>query len=374
MEQAVPHRHEKSIATNYLYDDKEPVPPTRLPYDIEYGIPFNGRFFLGRKPMQGTLSFFQDSARGSFGIITNQDGVFKKNLLFTDTIHFWVLATNVDSRKGDVIMDTSRVRSPRLTLEPLPLDIYTATATNDVRRMNLAGVNVLPEFSLKARKILPRKAPARIIGSGDYLITSEWINERGFPDVLAAIAAKIPGCIYDPSGPSIRFMAGRFSSLSGGGAPLIVVDGVAITDPIQIISIPMRSIDHVDVSKFAIATRYGARAAAGVIEIHTKTWKNRDPNDPSFDKSRLQEIKWVGYSNTVAFASPDYGTPVNNDYYDSRATIYWSPSVTTNGKETATVSFFAADTATRYRIVVEGVTATGEPVHAEKIVEVVKGR
>jgi hypothetical protein len=165
-----------------------------------------------------------------------------------------------------------------------------------------------------------------------------------------------------------------FGSFSGGGAPLILIDGVPVNDPIQIVTIPMRSIDYVDISKFAAASRYGARGASGVIEIHTKTWKAQDPNDPTFDKSKLQEITWVGYTTASTFESPDYSKTADNNYYDSRATIYWSPSLTTNGKETATVSFYAADTATRYRIVVEGVTDAGEPVHAEKIVDVLKGR
>jgi hypothetical protein len=382
LEQAVPHKNEKSILTNYFYDET-PLDHAdkKMQFDIEYGINFNGTFVLGRKPMQGSLTLFQDSLKGTFGIITDTTGAFKRSLMFNDTLDFYVLATTQMNfrgtpvtRKGRIIMDTSRLPCPRLDLEPLSLDIYTASMNSNVRRLNLRGANVLPEFSLTAKKIPARKPPLRMVGSGDYTVTGEWINERGFPDVLAAVAARVPGTIYDPSGPSIKFISGMFNGLRGGGSPLIVIDGVPISDQLQVVLIPMRSIEYVDVLKFALASKYGSRGAAGVVEIHTKTWKKRDPNDRSFDKSQLQLVKWIGYTTPSTFTSPDYGKPIDNGYYDYRATIYWSPTVTTNDNEPATVSFYAADAATRYRIVVEGVTAAGVPVRAEKIVDIVNGR
>ena len=121
----------------------------------------------------------------------------------------------------------------------------------------------MPEFSLRAKRIVPPKQPARLTGVSDYTVTGEWINEHGFPDILAAIAARVPGMRYDPSGPSITFISGMFSGFKGGGPPLIVVDGVPVTDQLQIVMIPMRSIDYVDVSKFAMASRWGWHHVAG---------------------------------------------------------------------------------------------------------------
>lgn len=373
LQQAVPHKNEKSVAMNYLYPETPLDDPTRkINYDIEYGITFNGTFFVGKKRTQGSLTLFQENARDAFGIITDTSGVFKRNLLFNDTLNFYISAMNGANKRGRVVMDTARIKCPRLDLDPLSLDIYTANANE--KRLNLQGANVLPEFSLRAKRIVPPKQPARLTGVSDYTVTGEWINEHGFPDVLAAIAARVPGMRYDPSGPSITFISGMFSGLKGGGAPLIVVDGIPVADQLQVTMIPMRSIEYVDVSKFTMASRWGVRAANGVIEIHTKTWKPGDPNDLTFDKSQLQLVKWVGYTSVSDFMSPDYGKPIDNDYYDHRATIYWSPMVSTNGKEPATVTFYAADAATKYRIVVEGVTSAGIPVHAEKIVDIINGR
>jgi hypothetical protein len=152
----------------------------------------------------------------------------------------------------------------------------------------------------------------------------------------------------------------------------MMVDNVTVTDPAQIRDIPIRAIERVDIIKFGGSSMYGARAAGGVIAIYTKKGVTA-PEHQGFDKSKLQEVKMVGYSTPSKFTAPDYGNPATDDYFDYRATIYWSPFVTTDGKQPATVSFYAAEVATKYRIVVEGITKGGVPLRAEKIIEVVKG-
>lgn len=374
IEQAVPHQNEKSIAANYLYDKTTPDDPARqIKYNIEYGINFNGQFYLGKKKTQGILTMFQENTKETFGIITDTTGLFKRNLMFNDTLDFYISAMSPNNKRGRVVMDTSRLVSPRLDFEPLSLDIYSSEKNRNERSLRLTGTTLLQEVAVKSTRILPQKAPARLMGTGDNTVTGDWITSHNYNDIFWAITARVPGLYYDPSVPSISFLIGKFSGLKSS-APLIVVDGLAIDDLNVLLGIPIRSIDYIDVFKFASSSKWGARAAAGVIEIHTKGWQNRDPNDRSFDKSSLQLVKWVGYSSASTFTSPDYGKPIDNDYYDYRATIYWSPSVATNGKDPASVSFYAADAATKYRIVVEGVTAAGIPVRAEKIVDIVKGR
>jgi len=50
--------------------------------------------------------------------------------------------------------------------------------------------------------------------------------------------------------------------------------------------------------------------------------------------------------------------------------LYWNPLVVLDQDNRATITFFAADLATRYRIVVEGFTTEGVPVRGEKIITV----
>ncbi|MBY0434289.1 MAG: hypothetical protein K2U26_09285, partial [Cyclobacteriaceae bacterium] len=55
---------------------------------------------------------------------------------------------------------------------------------------------------------------------------------------------------------------------------------------------------------------------------------------------------------------------------DFRTTVFWKPDVVTGVDGKASLSFFAADLETRYRIIVEGVTDAGVPFRQVSYVEV----
>lgn len=370
LEQAVPHRTEKTILSNYLYDELETADTTTsITHNIEYGIPFNGRFWLRRKPAQASITVFQENGAVPFGFITDQAGRFYQSLYFTDTLSLYLRAMSANDKKGIVVMDTLHPRSPSLLFDPLFLDVYSSDANRN-GHVNFNGTTVLDEVTISAKRIVTR--PAVVRGQGDYQLTGDWLKDHNVNDPLLGLAMKIPGLYYDPAVPSIRMLTG-FTSFGKGGGPLLLVDGMTVTAE-DIRSIPVQTIEYIDVLKFGSATSYGSRGANGVIAVYTNRRKPADPGDKTFDKRNLQEVKWVGYSVASTFSSPDYSKPVDNDYVDYRATIFWSPKVTTDGQEPATVTFYAADLATKYRIVVEGVTSEGVPVRAEKIVEVVTGR
>ncbi|MFZ5999482.1 MAG: hypothetical protein ACOYW3_03170, partial [Bacteroidota bacterium] len=61
--------------------------------------------------------------------------------------------------------------------------------------------------------------------------------------------------------------------------------------------------------------------------------------------------------------------PSRKDY---RSVIYWNPNVQLTEKGPVTLDFYAADLPTTYRIVVEGVSTTGEPLRYETYVTVKK--
>ena len=376
LDQAVPLAHEKTILNDFGFANIATNDSLALiNYNIEYGIDFNGTFWIGKKlkPVQASITIFQDNTTENFGIITDESGRFARSLSFNDTLNFYIRAMSWNNKKGIVVMDTLRPKCPRLDVDPVLLDVYSADASRHVKSIDFNSATLLKEVEIKAKKIEKAPSPAVIHGQGDYVVTGDWINGNNFTDLPMALAAKVPGLVM---GPPLRLRTGM-TGLSGN-APLIVIDGIAQmgadADLDILRDIPIRSIDRIDVLKYGASASYGSRAAGGVIAIYTKKGLPRDSEDKSFDKSKLQAVKWSGYSATSSFISPDYGKPVDNDYFDYRPTIYWSPAVTTNGKEPSTVSFYAADAVTKYRIVVEGLTAGGVPVRAEKIIEVVKGK
>ncbi|HEX8060230.1 MAG TPA: TonB-dependent receptor plug domain-containing protein, partial [Cyclobacteriaceae bacterium] len=304
-----------------------------------------------------------DNSQETFDIVTDDAGRFKRNLLFNDTLNFYVKAVSYNNKKGTVMMDTLKQAVPSLPLDPFPLSIYSTGKNRNADAAIPKDVTVLKEVPVEGKKIDKPQA-AVIHGVGDYTISGDWINDRNFVDVFFAIVANVPGAQYDPAGPTFQFVTSTYSSFqggAGGGGPLILVDGVTMTES-QVRTVPVRSIDRIDVLKYGGTATYGVRGANGVIAIFTKTGvSTAPPPDPSETK-KMALIKWPGYSPTTKYFA---------SYY--KETIYWSPIVITDGQEPTTISFPAADVPATYRIVVEGVTLSGAPLRAEKLVEVVKG-
>lgn len=87
--------------------------------------------------------------------------------------------------------------------------------------------------------------------------------------------------------------------------------------------------------------------------------------------SNIQTIASVGYQQTVEFYSPAYDTKAKKESTtpDLRSTIYWNPSVQVDESGTAHVSFYTADSAADYGVVIEGVCTSGNLIYSgEKIV------
>ena len=89
------------------------------------------------------------------------------------------------------------------------------------------------------------------------------------------------------------------------------------------------------------------------------------------DSKSFQIIPLTGYSRSLLFISPDYSTKdESHDQADFRSTIFWAPDVVIDESGEKTFSFYAADSKTQYRIVVEGVDQFGKVVKAEHLIEI----
>ncbi|HVX51384.1 MAG TPA: SusC/RagA family TonB-linked outer membrane protein [Chitinophagaceae bacterium] len=106
-------------------------------------------------------------------------------------------------------------------------------------------------------------------------ISSKDFNAGSITDPMQQIQGKVSGLVItqaggDPNQQLIIRLRGQ-SSLTGSQTPLIVVDGVPLSDPNQVANIPPGDIASYDILKDASAAAvYGSRAANGVIIINTK--------------------------------------------------------------------------------------------------------
>jgi CarboxypepD_reg-like domain/TonB-dependent Receptor Plug Domain len=388
MEQASPPLNESNILRDYAIDETY-LPDTTLrrpAYAIQYGIDFNGRFVTKRKkPSQGVLTVFQENADDVFGIITNEQGIFRRHLEFTDSVEFLVQANTSKGKMGKIVMDGRAHAVPPIThVEPLRLVTYTPSDVSMYHISNqFRNATMLENVTVEAKRIEKVQDDEKPLQT-DFRIKGDWLRNNFSTDLLSAIQSRVPGLrvmhFTDKHGVIKKYLVFLENNFSFGDKTqecLVEVDGVVLNSTEyestadQLEDMSVNEIESINVIKYGAGARYGARGANGVIIVKTGKGNYERTTDRSYDRSKMQVVKLAGYSTSADFVSPDYSDAANdNDRLDARSTIYWNPKVVTDGKEPIVLSFFAADIPTQYRIVVEGVDEKGQPVRGEKLVSV----
>lgn len=85
----------------------------------------------------------------------------------------------------------------------------------------------------------------------------------------------------------------------------------------------------------------------------------------------VNQVKTRGFYQAREFYSPNYDVNDNrHSLEDKRTTLFWEPMMMTDLEGRAAVAFFTGDVPSRYRVVIEGVTADGYPGTASTTFEV----
>lgn len=385
LQQVSPVENEQNILSNFPINEMY-LPDSSFrntPYTIQYGVDFRGHLVNKRnKPKKGALTVFQENVNDVFAIITDAEGKFKHELQFYDSLEFLVQATTEKRRKGKVILDQPKISPPFRSVEPLKVEVYTVS---DASQFHLSSqferANMLEEVTVNATKITTENEPPLL--QSDFRIDGEWLRNSVSQDLLSAIQSKVPGLRvlnFLQDGMIKKYLVFSSSIYSNGSLEecLVELDGIVLTAlggesvADQLASMSVNEIESIDVIKYAGGAGYGARGSNGVIIVKTVNGGQDQSTKKTIDRRKLQTVKLKGFTTPTEFNFPEYPTTsINNDRVDSRATIYWNPNVITNGKEPATISFYAADIPTEYRIVVEGIDSNGKPVRGEKIIQII---
>ncbi len=236
---------------------------------------------------------------------------------------------------------------------------------------------VLEEVEIRSTRIDEEAVQryAESYGKSNYVLEEKYIN-KSYGNLLYTLNGQLPGLVVRETNSPEGFKwviyteRAKASSLGSPPPPLIMVNNVAMVgDPANIIG----AIDPNTVTRIELTTRintlHGSRGAGGVLAIYTKTGAEiaDKPIDPNF-----QSVKIPGYYKPRSFRSPDYESDsTDKSKGDYRATLSWNPFVITDQETGKTsLTFFAADLETTYRVVVEGVTAENKPVRNEYYIEV----
>lgn len=185
------------------------------------------------------------------------------------------------------------------------------------------------------------------------------------PNVTSLLSGKVAGLVITPAGQSAASAQIRIRGTASitNKNPLFIVDGTPVENFNTTIN--PSDINSITVLQDAAATAmYGSRAANGVVIINS--YKNSS-SKISFDitpKSyiaveALPQGRLVSYAASREFAYPEYKTTNTSYRFDYREALFWNPVVETDKNGKAKVEFYNSDANSTFRIITEGIAASG---------------
>ena len=151
-------------------------------------------------------------------------------------------------------------------------------------------------------------------------------------------------------------------------APLILLDGIPIFSANEIMSFDPLKIKLIEV----ITSKYflGVSEFSGIVSY--STYKGNLGGFTPNSKTKL--VDYDGLQIPRKFYHPTYDASKanNNRIPDPRYLLYWNPSLEIDSSSTKEIDFFSSDVPGQYRIVVEGITKSGQVIHSSSYFQVNK--
>lgn len=167
-----------------------------------------------------------------------------------------------------------------------------------------------------------------------------------------------------PGSSNFRVNIRGTSTMNSSNGPLYILDGVPISpSAFQLLS--PNSFKVIEVIKDASATSsYGSSASNGVVIINTAKSGNSNIKfditpETYFAVKNIPNDSLVNYNYSRQFSYPVYESPNIAYRHDYRETLYWNPVVETDKNGKAKVEFYQSDANSAFRIMTEGISASG---------------
>jgi hypothetical protein len=139
--------------------------------------------------------------------------------------------------------------------------------------------------------------------------------------------------------------------------PLILLDGIPISDASKIIALDPQKIKRIEVVMYNYYI--GSSVFAGIVNVKSYSGEigatQIDPNSLVIEYDGLQQQR--------EFYSPQYGSKEAEESHipDFRNVLYWAPQITTGLDGKSQISFYSSDLKGKFAVVVQGITPDGLP-------------
>ena len=324
------------------------------------------------------------------------------NVVFPDSTKFIIQAVN---KKGSSLSNLFIDQDAFPSLSILNFDRDLKKHEAEVNELNISYISneknrlqyvdgvasvLLDEIVVQSYK---RKKPLTIYelvaaNSRDY----KFFEKRGISDFETALRY-FTGIAITPNGLCSTRNRSELIGIMVDGTPLIGSEGPSTTGVGQIVAsigntssganilasgsddsfrmlkdmCPFDIVKQIDFIRGAEALAFGGGAyKGGIVAITTKDGTELRKGRPDYT---IKTFTPLGYQRPAEFYAPRYDTGSSGigEGTDLRETLYWNPNVAIGSNKQARFNFYTGDAAnTTYTITVEGVTSTGELIHATK--------
>lgn len=332
--------------------DEDMLPPLFI---HEKGIPITGNVVKQWKDkpvpgsklklltMTGQAAILQPDSLGNF---------YTEALLFYDTVDLIARTENAKGKRQPYKFRITPMGFPPVLhaisqFKPFDASQYVKQQTEQRTLLKLSDVTQLNAVIVTAKRMDKRQF-------------NPWGNvidlrkkRYQYNTLYELLLDNVNGLIFTGEPPNVK-------ARLKGKTPIFMVNGEPPN--IDVFSFEAEDIDQIETTKvFTPASKY----PQNLINIIVK------PGAWHVDIIGMNQVKYSGFYKAREFYSPNYSRP-NDDLKipDKRTTLYWEPMLNTDEHGRAAVSFFTADVESRYRIVIEGITADGYPGTASTTFEV----
>lgn len=208
----------------------------------------------------------------------------------------------------------------------------------------------LDELTVKAEKINKNEVKEYYSGLEDAKMTAEQLENYPGMTVLHLLQMMSGVTVENEQ---VFFRGNRSPAM-------FLIDNIEVQPEFQrdITLLNSNEIESISIFKGVSAAIFGSRGGYGVVAIQLKKGYLRKTEDPL----SLTRVTPLGFQKATEFYVPKYDVESirKSPKADLRTTIYWNPKLVTDTAGNVNVNFFTADTASKYSVVVEGVTKDGE--------------
>ncbi len=338
-----------------------------LKYPVELSEEVKGKaegIFSSLKKGNISLLAIKDSIIGySFTQPDNKGNFIFKNLEYEEGTNYLIQANTKDKSKK-IFLDVDTMRHfPLLTTIPIIEQERFALKNNYLSNDNKKHIVDDKVYKLLGEVTVTAKRESSTMTDSPYysIMSSMVISAKDIENwhllTVYDLLRRIPGVTV--SGSEVKYR---------GNTPMLILDNI----PTDGFDYDMLSVDDVKDAFVSPGTSigaiFGSRGANGAIIINTK----KGFVQTNKISSNIKYIKALGYQQHVQFYSPIYDTDQkrNNGKPDYRTTIYWNPNVQIGTNGIANLNFYAADTPSKYVVLIEGVSMYGHLIHQEEEISI----